>query len=54
MAIDPTTGAMLALVSMPSFDPNPLVSHDTDKAKAAYKKLERTRPSPLMNRASAR
>ncbi|HEY0699418.1 MAG TPA: penicillin-binding protein 2, partial [Micromonospora sp.] len=36
VAIDPRTGAIQALVSMPSFDPNPLVSHDSKAAQAAY------------------
>ena len=40
IAIDPRTGAVQALVSMPSFDPNPLASHDTDAATAAYNKLD--------------
>ena len=32
IALDPRTGAVQALVSMPSFDPNPLASHDTEAA----------------------
>ncbi|SCG47360.1 peptidoglycan D,D-transpeptidase FtsI family protein [Micromonospora halophytica] len=51
IAIDPRTGAVQALVSMPSFDPNPLASHDTDKATAAYNELERNPDGPLKNRA---
>ena len=31
VALDPTTGALLAMVSTPSYDPNPLVSHDYQK-----------------------
>jgi peptidoglycan glycosyltransferase len=30
VAIEPTTGGILALVSTPSYDPNPLVLHDFD------------------------
>jgi peptidoglycan glycosyltransferase len=51
VALDPSTGAVLALASMPSFDPNPLVSHDPDKAEAAYEKLDEENSKPLLNRA---
>jgi penicillin-binding protein A len=51
IAIDPKTGAIQALVSMPSFDPNPLVSHDREAAKAAYDKLNAEKEGPLKNRA---
>lgn len=51
IALDPRTGAIQALVSMPSFDPNPLVSHDTKAARAAYLKLEQNPNGPLKNRA---
>jgi peptidoglycan glycosyltransferase len=51
VAIDPKTGAVQALVSMPSFDPNPLVSHNTKAAQDAYIKLERDKQGPLKNRA---
>jgi peptidoglycan glycosyltransferase len=50
-AINPQTGAVQALVSMPSFDPNPLASHDTDAAEAAYDKLDSDPDKPLTNRA---
>ncbi|GGM01782.1 MULTISPECIES: peptidoglycan D,D-transpeptidase FtsI family protein [Micromonospora] len=53
IAIDPRTGAVQALVSMPSFDPNPLASHDTREASAAYNKLEQDEDGPLRNRALA-
>jgi peptidoglycan glycosyltransferase len=51
IAIDPRTGAIQAMVSMPSFDPNPLVSHDKATAAAAYKKLNGDKDQPLLNRA---
>jgi peptidoglycan glycosyltransferase len=53
VAIDPKTGAVQALVSMPSFDPNTLTSHDSTEAEAAYKKLENDKNGPLLNRAVA-
>lgn len=51
VAIDPTSGAILAMVSTPSFDPNPMVSHDPDAAVAAYNKLNTDPAKPLLNRA---
>ena len=52
VAIDPQTGAIQALVSMPSYNPNPLVSHDTKAAAAAYQKLLKDADQPLLNRAT--
>ncbi|WP_446212048.1 peptidoglycan D,D-transpeptidase FtsI family protein [Micromonospora sp. IBSANI012] len=51
IAIDPRTGAVQALVSMPSFDPNPLADHDTNQASAAFNRLEQDPDGPLKNRA---
>jgi penicillin-binding protein A len=51
VAIDPRTGAIQAMVSMPSFDPNPLVSHDKNAAQAAYDRLNKDPDKPLLNRA---
>lgn len=51
VALDPRTGAIQALVSMPSFDPSPLASHNGDEARSAYRKLEGDRSGPLRNRA---
>ncbi|GIF09621.1 peptidoglycan D,D-transpeptidase FtsI family protein [Actinoplanes siamensis] len=53
VAIDPRTGAVQALVSMPSYDPNPLVTHDKDAAAKAYKQLNGDKDQPLLNRALA-
>ncbi|MGC4810246.1 peptidoglycan D,D-transpeptidase FtsI family protein [Micromonospora sp. DT228] len=53
IAIDPRTGAVQALVSMPSFDPNPLASHDDKVAVAGFKKLDQDPAGPLKNRALA-
>jgi peptidoglycan glycosyltransferase len=49
--LDPSTGALLASVSMPSYDPNLLSTHDTNAATAAYAKLEKDPKKPLQNRA---
>ena len=53
VALNPKTGAILAAVSMPSFDPNPLASHDTKAAQAAYDKLVAAPNKPLLNRVFA-
>ncbi len=36
VALDPATGAVLAMVSTPSFDPNQLSSHNADEISLAY------------------
>lgn len=51
VALDPRTGAVQALVSMPSFNPNPLASHDGAEAEAAYQELTEDPDQPLRNRA---
>lgn len=48
IAIDPTTGAILAMVTYPSFDPNTLIGPD---AGAAGEALERDEDDPLRDRA---
>lgn len=48
VAIDPTTGAVLALVSMPSFDPNLFVNGIDTKT---YSELTTEKSQPLFNRA---
>ena len=53
VALDPKTGALLAEVSIPSFDPNALVSHDTTAAGNAYKQLTGDSNLPLANRATS-
>ena len=52
VALDPSTGAILAAVSTPAFDPNQLASHDRDVQSdywAAMKPDEAN--SPMLNRA---
>ena len=51
VAINPKTGAILAMVSKPSFDPNLLASHDTKSVIATYEQLLADATSPLINRA---
>jgi penicillin-binding protein A len=53
VALDPTTGGVLAMVSMPSFDPNAIASHDTKAAGAAYDAYEADPLNPLLNRATS-
>ena len=50
VAIDPRTGAILALVSSPSFDPNELTSHNTVNDRAAYNKYLSDPAHPMLNR----
>jgi hypothetical protein len=51
VALDPSTGAILAMYSSPSFDPNGLASHDRAEAQAAYDALVADPDRPLLNRA---
>lgn len=53
LAMDPTTGAILAMVSSPTFDPNPLASPQSSVERDAYNKLQNDPASPLLNRAIA-
>lgn len=53
VALDPTTGAILALVSKPSFDPNDLAAHDTEAVIAAWESLQEAEGDPMANRAIA-
>ena len=52
VALDPRTGAVLAMYSAPSYDPNPLSSHDLAAAREFRNALlPETGPSPLLARA---
>jgi peptidoglycan glycosyltransferase len=51
VAMDPRTGEILAMVSNPSFDPNPLASHDPKEVRASMRRLRRDRLDPLLSRA---
>lgn len=50
VALNPTTGAVLAMVTNPGFDPNPLASHDGRAATSAEQRLANDDDSPLINR----
>jgi len=51
VALDPETGAVLAMVSSPSYDPNRLASHDTAAVQDAWSELNEDPERPLTNRA---
>jgi len=51
VALDPQTGAILALVTSPSYDPNDIASHDIRAADRAYSRLASRKARPLANRA---
>lgn len=53
VAMDPTTGAILALVSKPGYDPNLLAVHDRKQAEASWKRLNTDPARPMENRAIA-
>lgn len=51
VALDPRSGAILAMVSHPDYDPNPLVSHNTATERKAWESLNADPTRPLVNRA---
>ena len=51
VAIEPSTGKILAMVSKPSYDPNLLAVHSNTDAQANYNKLLADPGNPLINRA---
>lgn len=52
VALDPATGDVLAMVSNPSYDPNPLSSHDPEEIRASWQALNADPDKPLLSRAS--
>ena len=50
VALDPKTGAILAMVSHPSYDPNPLSSHDLNEAAKAWQTLSNDKDKAYLNR----
>jgi len=53
VAIDPKTGAILALVSKPTYDPNSLAVHDPDQVQSGYEALLADPGDPLIDRGIA-
>ena len=51
VALNPTTGAILALVSTPSYDPNELAGHDPAVVRANYERLSTAKSRPMLDRA---
>ncbi|WP_163512717.1 penicillin-binding transpeptidase domain-containing protein [Fodinicola acaciae] len=52
VALDPTSGAILGMVSGPSYDPNQLATHNYDAYVAAYNKLIKDPNNPIRNKAT--
>ena len=53
VALDPKTGAILAMVSSPSYEPTRLTTHDPKGVQAYYQRLVKDPNNPLLNRAIA-
>jgi peptidoglycan glycosyltransferase len=51
VAIEPSTGRILAMVSSPSYDPNLLAAHDGGAETKAWDSLTNDPSTPLLNRA---
>ncbi len=52
VALNPSTGAILAMASYPSYDPNQLAVHDTQQLNKVDTALNAQSPSPLLNNAT--
>lgn len=52
VVLEPDTGRILAMVSVPSYDPNLLASHDSAAAQENYDALVADPNQPLLNRAT--
>ncbi|AKV55791.1 penicillin binding protein transpeptidase domain protein [Bifidobacterium actinocoloniiforme DSM 22766] len=53
VAIEPSTGRVLAMVSTPSYDPNTLAVHDASEAAQFFTNLANQDANPMLNRASS-
>lgn len=54
VALDPKTGAILAMYSNPTYDPNTLSTHDLSSAQDAWERLTTDADQPMLNRAISR
>lgn len=52
VALEPATGAILAMVSTPTYDPNRLATHDFELARQAYEELTSSPADVMLNRAT--
>ena len=52
VALQPSTGKILAMASTPSYDPNKMASHDLTAVSKNYKQLLHDPSQPLLNRAT--
>jgi len=50
VALDPRTGAVLAMVSFPTFDPNPLAGHDLKAVQRAWNGYQADPGKPMLPR----
>jgi penicillin-binding protein A len=51
VALEPSTGRILAMVSAPSYDPNLLAKHNVDEQATTWQQLRDNPDNPLLNRA---
>ncbi|QUG99434.1 penicillin-binding protein 2 [Saccharopolyspora erythraea] len=51
VALDPKTGAILAMANAPSYDPNRLASHLKSEALAGWNEASQAKGDPMLNRA---
>jgi peptidoglycan glycosyltransferase len=50
VALDPATGGILAMTSVPSYDPNELASHNVQDVLNTYEQLDEDPDKPLLDR----
>jgi penicillin-binding protein A len=53
VALNPTTGAILALATSPSYDPSTLSTHNSRQINRTYHQLLHTKNDPLIDRATS-